>query len=62
MKNTKRIVDYTLGITPRLQDLREIVAETQQLSGESRLEFPRFVGQRDEEYLHIVITEDGSIE
>lgn len=59
MKRAKRVIDYTLELSPKLDDLREIVAETQNLSGQSRIEFPRFVGQHETEYHHLVITEDG---
>lgn len=61
LHNAKRVVDYTLETVTRLSDLRQIVAETQALDGTSTVEFPRFVGQREQEYIHLVITEEGKL-
>jgi hypothetical protein len=63
MNTPKRIIDYTLSSQTRLSDLREIVAETQTLRGDSEVEFPRFVGQGGTaDYNHIVITEHSQID
>jgi len=58
MRQVKRIIDYSLGTTQKLHDLRQIVAETQQLSGEATVEIKKSEGQREQIYYNIVITEE----
>ena len=59
MRKAKRVIDYTLDLMPKLKDLREIIAETQQLSSEASISIERYMTSQDKEYYHIVITEYG---
>jgi len=58
MQKAKRTIDYTIASSPTLADLRRIVKETETIDEKSRVEFPREQGQRDAEYVHVVITEE----
>jgi len=59
MKRAKRTIDYTMGTSIKLDDIREIVSETDELSGQASVEIQPFVGQREETYYHLIITEHG---
>lgn len=58
MNKAKRTIDYTVSGQVTLRDLRRIVEETLIIDENSKVDFPREAGQRDAEYVHIVITED----
>lgn len=59
MPRAKRTIDYTLSETPKLSDLREIVAETQSAPSDSSIQIVAMVGQHESTYYHIVITDYG---
>jgi hypothetical protein len=58
--NTKRIIDYTLESVVRLQDLRQIVGETQMFNGLAVITFADQCGDPTDT-LNLIITEDGPI-
>jgi hypothetical protein len=58
MQPGKRVIEYALPPEMTLADFRRIVKETQSLSGETRVALPRTLGQRDQEYVKFVMTEE----
>ena len=59
MQKIKDIIEYALGSTPTLADLRQVVADTEDLSGALRIKIERHEGQRDSESHSIVVIRGG---
>jgi hypothetical protein len=58
MQPGKRTIEYTLPSAITLADFRQIVRDTEELEGDSRIELPRSMGQLDAEYVRVIITEE----
>lgn len=57
MRKAIRTVDFRIGESISLEDLRDVVSETLDLEANSNVSVQEERGQRDAVYYHIVITE-----
>lgn len=59
---SKRFIDFTIPNNQlTISDLRQIVAQTNDVVATSSVEFRVEEGQRDAQYLHVIITEDNDL-
>lgn len=61
MQAGKRTIEYSLPSAITLADIRRIVRETESLKDETRVELPRTLGQRDQEYVKVILTEEWPV-
>jgi hypothetical protein len=62
MQPGKRTIEYSLPPEMTLADFRRIVRETESLKDDTRVALPRSMGQRDQEYVRFVLTEEWPAE
>lgn len=61
MQKIKDIIEYAMSSNPTLEDLRELVRDTEELSPDTKIKFERHEGQRDSETFSIIVVRGGIV-